>query len=357
MNSTSYAFTPLASTVAFPFYHYDRAEVYPGISDRYMSILAPFITYWVASLFFQTIDSLNLPFFEQHRLHEPEEVKTKNRVTVRQVVVAVLFQQFVQTLLGIVWLEDDDPAYGPMRDHAEAVGWYHAVLAKAAVSVLGGAMGSEVIKGYGASAASWVYWWGVPTVQLFFAASVQSTLHGCSPRVGGHELDALLIPLFPTQFRYGHLAVLPPPLLPHQHLPLSSRALVAPPTLRAVLVRRAVQPSSRRLSLRHTRRDDRPLVCVDDDATGYLLLRVEHGQDGRRSLWVRIPVGPATASLWKQLGLPRHSPLVECLFILCASADPLAVHRPNGGTEEELLTALLHFLGVSLHPRSLTRLY
>jgi sphinganine C4-monooxygenase len=170
MNSTSYAFTPLASTVAFPFYHYDRAEVYPGISDRYMSILAPFITYWVASLFFQTIDSLNLPFFEQHRLHEPEEVKTKNRVTVRQVVVAVLFQQFVQTLLGIVWLEDDDPAYGPMRDHAEAVGWYHAVLAKAAVSVLGGAMGSEVMKGYGASAASWVYWWGVPIVQLFFAA-------------------------------------------------------------------------------------------------------------------------------------------------------------------------------------------
>lgn len=172
MNAISYAFASSATTplLQYPIYHFARAEVIPGVSDKYTSIFAPFLAYWVFSLFFHLLDTLQWPIFERHRIHESEEVKTRNMVTVRQVILAVFVQQAIQTLLGIVWLEDDDPSVGPFRDHVGDMVWYAGWMGKAAIVVLGESRGSEVLKLYGAEAVSWVYWWGVPIVQFFFAA-------------------------------------------------------------------------------------------------------------------------------------------------------------------------------------------
>ncbi|KAK4704961.1 sphinganine C4-monooxygenase, partial [Phenoliferia sp. Uapishka_3] len=158
------------SSIDYPIYHFARDELIKGIPDKYSSLFAPFATYWIVSLLFHLIDISNLPIFEKYRIHEPDEVKSKNRVTVRQVLLAVFFQQAIQTGLGLYWIEDDDPAYGPFRNHAADLDKYAAWVGRIAVVALGKEWGMEVVKKYGAGVASWAYWWAVPVGQFFLAA-------------------------------------------------------------------------------------------------------------------------------------------------------------------------------------------
>ncbi|KAL8280169.1 hypothetical protein RQP46_007499 [Phenoliferia psychrophenolica] len=161
--------------IAFPFYHVNREEVIRGIPDKYSSLFAPFATYWIVSLAFHFIDQSGWALFEQYRIHEPDEVKRKNRVTVRQVLVAVFAQQAIQTVLGLWWLGDEDPAFGPFRDHGADLDKYAGWVAQAAIAVLGKDGGRAVVKHCGASVASWMYWWGVPIAQFFLAAFILDT--------------------------------------------------------------------------------------------------------------------------------------------------------------------------------------
>ncbi len=160
-----------ATTVDYPFYHFPRLDVLPGLSDKYLSIIAPFIVYWVLSFVFQIIDWLELRMIEKYRIHEADEVKTRNRVTISQVVWMVLFQQVLQTALALYWLEDDDERYGPFRDHQGEIGAYKQVIVKAAGLLL--PTNSLVA----ADKAGWInkvanvsYWWLVPLAQFLFAA-------------------------------------------------------------------------------------------------------------------------------------------------------------------------------------------
>ena len=157
--------TPL-STSDYAFYHSFRSELVPGISDKYLSLFAPFAIYWIFSLFFHLLDNLRLDVLERHRIHEPEEVKTKNRVTVREVIVAVLFQQVLQTLMGMAALEDEPPA----MDHAGELNKWGRRVAKVVISVAGSKSGGQFLARYGRGMASWLYWWGYPTLQLAWAA-------------------------------------------------------------------------------------------------------------------------------------------------------------------------------------------
>lgn len=158
---------PLSS---YPIYALHRPSIIPGFADRYLSVLAPFAVYWLFSLFFHTLDSLHSPWLEQFKLHEPEEVKSKNRVTVREVIKAVVLQQVLQTGLGLVWLEEDDPLKGPFRNHRADLEVYARWTSKIVVGVLGKGWGSQVLRAQGPEMASWMYWWGVPILQYLFAA-------------------------------------------------------------------------------------------------------------------------------------------------------------------------------------------
>jgi sphinganine C4-monooxygenase len=167
---SSIAYAPYFPTVLplsdYPWYHSHRSELITGISDKYLSLIAPFAIYWVFSLFFCFLDSLKWDIFERHRIHEPEEVTSKNKVTKREVIVAVLFQQVLQTLLGMFALEDEEPA----MDHAAELNKWGRRLAQVVISTAGSKRGGELMMQYGRETASWIYWWGVPTVQLACAA-------------------------------------------------------------------------------------------------------------------------------------------------------------------------------------------
>ncbi|KAG0326093.1 hypothetical protein BGZ99_010148 [Dissophora globulifera] len=84
-----------------------QAPLLPFISDQSLALLLPLIVYWVYSLFFHWISIQEFPWFEKYRIHDKEE-ETRNRVSLREVIKAVIVQQVLQTALGFIVVVADD---------------------------------------------------------------------------------------------------------------------------------------------------------------------------------------------------------------------------------------------------------
>ncbi|BGP37868.1 Sphingolipid C4-hydroxylase sur2 [Rhodotorula kratochvilovae] len=148
-----------------PAYLVQRDELVPGLSDKVLSVVAPVVVYWVFSLFFHLLDSLGWECLERHRIHEPEEVKSKNRVTPREVVYAVIVQQVIQTVVGFLWLVGDED----VADHAADLNAWGRTVAKVVVGLAGSRTGGEFMAKHGHRATELVYWWALPTLRMAFA--------------------------------------------------------------------------------------------------------------------------------------------------------------------------------------------
>lgn len=168
-SSSAEAFAPHFSSPlpasSYPVYYVHRADLVPGMTDKVLSLVAPLVVYWAFSLFFHLLDSLNWDALERHRIHEPEEVKTKNRVTPGEVVVAVLLQQVIQTVVGFVWLVSDEEVSDPAGD----LNAWGRTVAKVVIGAAGTRTGGEWMAKHGQRATELVYWWALPTVQMAFA--------------------------------------------------------------------------------------------------------------------------------------------------------------------------------------------
>ncbi|KAF8885039.1 hypothetical protein BD779DRAFT_1612046 [Infundibulicybe gibba] len=143
-----------------PFYYSHEHSLISGFSDHLLALAAPIFAYWSLSLFFHYLDISGWKWLERYRIHESAEVQSRNLVSRTHVVWAVLFQQLLQTLLGLVVLSEDGPAF----DHAvemQRIG----LMAQPFVAMLLGTQWSYMIP----SLAYVVYWWAIPTFQFFAA--------------------------------------------------------------------------------------------------------------------------------------------------------------------------------------------
>ncbi|UKZ68665.1 uncharacterized protein TrAtP1_009687 [Trichoderma atroviride] len=75
-----------------------KPDLFPWISDLWLSLLLPVAVYWATSLFFHAIDMLDL--FPQFRLHTPEEITSRNHATRYEVFRDVIVQQIIQVTTG-----------------------------------------------------------------------------------------------------------------------------------------------------------------------------------------------------------------------------------------------------------------
>ncbi|GAA6004539.1 hypothetical protein JCM10207_000924 [Rhodosporidiobolus poonsookiae] len=157
---------PLPSDLR-PWYWADRAEVIPGLSDKALSLLAPVVAYWSLSLFFEAVDRAGWDCFERHRIHEPEEIKSKNKVTAREVFLAVVFQHVVQTIAGWFLIPEEPP-----RDDVAGLTWWGRQVAWAVFALGGQKKGAAFMAQYGELATRWLYWYAIPAVRLAVAAAV-----------------------------------------------------------------------------------------------------------------------------------------------------------------------------------------
>lgn len=154
----------------YPAYHVAQPSIFPFVSDKYLSLLSPIIAYWVVSAWFCFLDTMQFPFFEKYRLHEPEEISKRNRVSAFKVLIMVVLQQLIQTGLGILILEGEETSLAQVfADHEGNVRSLAQRFARLVVSTVGMTSGMKVLHALGPWFANWLYWWGIPAVQMFWA--------------------------------------------------------------------------------------------------------------------------------------------------------------------------------------------
>ncbi|MBW0468498.1 hypothetical protein O181_008213 [Austropuccinia psidii MF-1] len=161
-------------SVNFPLYHYHRQSIVPGISDPILSIIVPVATYWIVSLLFTLIDYLEWPSIEKFRIHDSAEVTRRNRISPQQVIKAVIIQQVIQTLLGLFYLEPD-PINVLQRDYLTEMRVTARLVLRLAKIVLPPKHAIWIVNHYGQQITQWMYWWGIPIIQFFWASFVLDT--------------------------------------------------------------------------------------------------------------------------------------------------------------------------------------
>lgn len=106
-----------------PLPSYTLSQVKPIISfipDFYLIPLIPIAVYWIFSMFFHFIDTYD--FWPQYRLHTPEEISSRNRVSRYEVARDVLIQQIIQLVVATL-LSTMDPEQTTGRENYDIACW------------------------------------------------------------------------------------------------------------------------------------------------------------------------------------------------------------------------------------------
>jgi sphinganine C4-monooxygenase len=154
------------SSIDYPFYHSTKPTLLAGVSDPILSLAGPVLAYWSSSLFFHCLDTSDWKWLEKYRIHESAEIQSKNLVSRTQVVWAVIFQQLVQTVLGLFWLSDH-----AFEDHVQEM---HRI-ARFSAPILLRVVGREWTGKLLSSVTYSIYWWVIPATQLLFAMFIIDT--------------------------------------------------------------------------------------------------------------------------------------------------------------------------------------
>lgn len=148
-----------------PVYYVGRPVLTPWMPDHILSLAAPVVAYWAASLFFHLLDISNAKCLEPYRIHDSEEVKSRNLASRWDVFQAVILQHVVQTAIGLWWMEDKPT--GELVNHVAAMSSWGSTLLSILRLVLGDHKAMSVWLTHGHEMLYVVYWWTIPTLKFF----------------------------------------------------------------------------------------------------------------------------------------------------------------------------------------------
>lgn len=143
-----------------PFYYSHKPALIDGLSDHRLILGAPIIAYWSLSLFFHYLDMSGWKWLEKYRIHDSAEVQSRNLATRSQVVWAVLFQQLIQTLLGVVWMSDESSKAVNHEEAMQAIGQTLQPIVRSTIGETRALL---------PSLAYVIYWWAIPVFQFLGA--------------------------------------------------------------------------------------------------------------------------------------------------------------------------------------------
>ena len=151
-----------------PFYWTCKPSVLPFLSDKWFSLLAPTVAYWVSSLLWLYLDNAKFPYFEARRIHESPEVLSRNKATLWEVVKAVAIQHVVQTALGAFWYDDEQEILKRevYVDHLGKMSTLAPWIARLIYVLCGKRSGEDLLRKHGQALVQWMYWWGIPIAQM-----------------------------------------------------------------------------------------------------------------------------------------------------------------------------------------------
>ncbi|KAG8759326.1 hypothetical protein FRC14_006166 [Serendipita sp. 396] len=172
--SPEFADTIIPANGTYPFYFSENPSLIAGLSDKSLSLIAPLVAYWVHSLIFHALDvyGTEWAWLAPYRIHESAEVKAKNLVSKSQVVWAVLVQQAIQTILGIIFVDSEETSV----DHREKMARMSPILVQSTLLWMGNPhLAQSSLQRWGSSVLYFAYWWAIPTAQILFAFFVLDT--------------------------------------------------------------------------------------------------------------------------------------------------------------------------------------
>ncbi|KAI5805641.1 fatty acid hydroxylase superfamily-domain-containing protein [Peziza echinospora] len=174
----------------------------PWFPDWSLTIIGPVIAYWALSITFELFDYFD--FFARFRLHTPEEVLRRNRVSKGKVAYWVFVQQVLQMGFAYVLSYLEGVEYTG-HEQKELYGWYLSVVGLnrwliQGVAILGldgtgveakigrgiagllslvtgllGASELDVSKDWRMTVASGLYWYLIPALRLWVAVFLLDT--------------------------------------------------------------------------------------------------------------------------------------------------------------------------------------
>jgi len=152
------------STYDPPFYYSSRPRLVDNLPDHLLTLAVPVIAYWSLSLVFHAFDVSGWKWLDKYKLHESEELKKKNLVGRSEVIFAVIFQQVIQTFMGLLWLQEEVDTTSAARAALVMKGlqkWQRIV------EPLADKFDLNVAR------VAWlIYWWAIPLFQFLFAMYV-----------------------------------------------------------------------------------------------------------------------------------------------------------------------------------------
>ncbi|KDQ20608.1 hypothetical protein BOTBODRAFT_151371 [Botryobasidium botryosum FD-172 SS1] len=160
--------------LSYPFYYSPNPTLLPFVTDKTLSIFLPIICYWVFSFFFVFLDRTSHPWLVARRIHESEEVKSRNLASPLNVALTVLFQQALQIAVSLVAVKDDDKPIWP-SDHRIGMGLVAPYVMKAVFLILGRSVGTSLLSAYGKAMVYHTYWYVIPVAQYLLGIVVMDT--------------------------------------------------------------------------------------------------------------------------------------------------------------------------------------
>ncbi|KAL4063190.1 fatty acid hydroxylase superfamily-domain-containing protein [Scleroderma yunnanense] len=150
-----------------PFYFSSRERLIGDIPDATLALVAPVIAFWVYSIAFDLLDHSGWKWLDPYRIHEPDEIKSRNLVSRSEVIIAVISQQVMQSAVGFILLED---VPGISLAHCQRE-------LKAIESTLVGLVQQNfiprllvsILAFHKGETAYWLYWWIIPVSRLIVA--------------------------------------------------------------------------------------------------------------------------------------------------------------------------------------------
>ncbi|KAG1723727.1 fatty acid hydroxylase superfamily-domain-containing protein [Suillus paluster] len=159
--------------IKIPFYFSLRPNLFDGIPDTYVAVAAPVLAYWFMSLIFHCLDISSWKWLDKYRIHESEEVKSRNLATYWEVIRAVIIQHVMQTMLGLAWLtEPPEISVARCQSQMEDLGRTLILVLR---FLMGEETGMKFLDLRGPEMTHWLYWWGIPVVQILFALFIFDT--------------------------------------------------------------------------------------------------------------------------------------------------------------------------------------
>ncbi|KIJ61980.1 hypothetical protein HYDPIDRAFT_169366 [Hydnomerulius pinastri MD-312] len=156
-----------------PFYFAMRQNLIGDIPDTILTLAAPVIMFWTLSLCFHCLDISSWRWLDRYRIHESEEVKSRNLASRSEVFWTVFSQHVVQSLLGYIWLDEpQEISIVACQRGMEVVG---EVLRRVMTCPAVPEAWQKVWELRGAEMTHWLYWWGVPAFQLLLSMFILDT--------------------------------------------------------------------------------------------------------------------------------------------------------------------------------------